>query len=196
MSVYTPGIPASGSSIPAQDRSLISQNFTQLNSQFGVDHTAFSAGSLNGYHTTIHLTQQSGDPAAIALAPIVYAKLSNSIDEIFMRRASGDGSAIIQMTCGAASTGANTAKSTSNGQSFLPGGFQLKWGRIEAGSSGQTISYTADANLAAFPNATLQVQLTPFLQAATNTQITNITQNGFTYSQNTTGILYWFAIGN
>lgn len=60
---YSPGIPTSGQSIPAQDRSLISQNFTQLNNQFSTDHVAFNAGSLNGYHKKITLTGNNALPA-------------------------------------------------------------------------------------------------------------------------------------
>lgn len=52
--VYLPSIPAANDK-PAQSQSQIQQNFTQLNTQFGVEHVAFDAATANGQHKSITL---------------------------------------------------------------------------------------------------------------------------------------------
>ncbi len=203
MSVYTPGIPVSGASIPAQDRSLISDNFTQLNTQFSIDHVALTSAMNNGYHTNVHYLQQPSDAAAVASANVVYTKLANSVNELFMRRALGDGSSIIQMTSGNTKfvpgpLAIGGTISINSGETFLPGGFQIKFGRIQIPGSTGTVNYTTNAALDNFPNNTINVLMMPVLNSTTNINITATAATGFSFLVNGTpgSLLYfWLAIG-
>jgi hypothetical protein len=64
MTVYNPSIPQA-SDLISNSQSQILANFGQLNTQFGVDHSAFEAGGSNG--TGFH--KQVTFPAAVVAAP-------------------------------------------------------------------------------------------------------------------------------
>lgn len=194
---YTPGIPSSGQSIPAQDRSLISENFTQLNTQFAIDHTAFDSGSNNGYHKKTTLIQQGSAPSAISNAMLLYTKLVGSVNaELFGRRASNDGSVEFQWSLGNPKNGANTAKSTNNYQSFIPAPLIIKFGQSIQAAASRTIIFTTDANLDAFPNNCFGVFLSGVgssIEATIFSQ--SVTQ--FTMNVNSSSAtVAWLAIGN
>jgi hypothetical protein len=60
--VYLPGIP-NATDIPSNSQPQIKENFTQLNTQFSVEHVAFNAASGNGQHLGITLPP---NPAGLA----------------------------------------------------------------------------------------------------------------------------------
>jgi hypothetical protein len=57
---YNPNVPAAGTA-PSQSRAPIQTNFSQINTRFGVEHTALTG--TNGKHKYITLTQTPGAPA-------------------------------------------------------------------------------------------------------------------------------------
>lgn len=64
MSVYNPNIPQASDLVSNSQGQLLT-NFSQLNTQFGVDHSAFEAGGSNG--TGFH--NQVTFPTAVVAAP-------------------------------------------------------------------------------------------------------------------------------
>ena len=162
MSGYISNVPLPTQSL-GQTNSTIKNNFTVINTNFGVDHSdmtnaAPSSGGTGGWHNTVTLIQQSGDPAAQSNAPIIYSKQTaypagvNKTD-VYLREASTDGSAIIALTSffGSLSTG-------TNGTTFLPGvpggssaGVILKWGQASSNGGPNPITF-AGLGLSNFPN--------------------------------------------
>ena len=135
---YNPNIPLATQTI-ASTQSPIQTNFTQINSAssgFAVDHQTLTDNVNGGKHNQISFLQQSGDPTAANNINFLYEKSSGGKNELFMRRASNDGSAVIQMTYG-------TPSGTTTGSSFLPGGFTIAWG--VSGATGNNGSVTIAA---------------------------------------------------
>ncbi len=65
MSIYTPGIP-NATDLISSSQQPIKDNFGQLNTQFGVEHSAFNTGSANG--TGLH--KQATMPAQVTPNPL------------------------------------------------------------------------------------------------------------------------------
>ena len=57
--VYKPNIPASTDK-PAQSQPEIQTNFSELNTQFSLEHVAFNAGADNGKHKFVTLQRSAG----------------------------------------------------------------------------------------------------------------------------------------
>jgi hypothetical protein len=74
---YNASIPAA-SDLLSQSQADILANFGQLNTQFGVDHTAFNAASLNGYHKKATLIKETVAPTFVTDTAIVYSKDDSS----------------------------------------------------------------------------------------------------------------------
>lgn len=90
---YKPGIPQPTDDMGATSQGEILENFTQLDSQFGTNHVAFSAAADNGKHS--HVTFIRLDPTDsatdAALTPgedeaIIYAAESDSDTELYFRQ--------------------------------------------------------------------------------------------------------------
>lgn len=89
---YTPGIPNANDLI-SSSQSQIQTNFTQLNTQFAIDHVAFDAGANNGKHkqigfegnnaagaqTGFQSTLYTGAGTADATAPQLFWRNENAI---------------------------------------------------------------------------------------------------------------------
>jgi len=191
---FNPNIPTGGQTI-SSTTVPIQTNFSIANTAFGVDHTPFITVTNQGQHQKVSLVQQAADPAALATAPILYAKstTSNTVNnDIYFRRASNDGSSIVQLT----TTKVNPLAST-NGSSFLPGGVMIQWGQTSfVGSSNPTITFPT-----AFPNNPFSVQIT--INNSNGTvpnawRITSLSPSGFVANVQVTGAttMYWMAIGN
>lgn len=74
---YNLGIP-NGPNNPSNDQPNMKINTNSINSIIGVDHLTFetaTGGDSDGYHTVIHLVNQSSDPA-LGVEPQLYSKTS------------------------------------------------------------------------------------------------------------------------
>ena len=136
--------------------------------------------------------QSTSPPSGVSGSDVFYAATtsSTSLIELYLQRPSGSA---IQFSSGTAQQGA-----TANfGQSFIPGGFQIKWG-FETVNTGAVISYTAmSRGLTNFPNATIGVVITPtgsdFTQTSTDASL-SASQFTIYTSKNALGV-FWVAIG-
>jgi hypothetical protein len=203
MSGYISNVPLSNQSL-GQTQPTINNNFTVLNTNMGADHVDFTfaapPGGNGGRHNTVTMIQQSGDPAAVSSAPILYSKLSNAVDEIFMRRASGDGGQVVQMTTAKVVPSVNVAQAiagggtTSGGSSFLPGGVVIQWGTLSGVGNGGVVPFAGT-----FPTACFGVTLT-VQDPGASTKILNVrstSTTNFTVNLSSGTIAgFYFAIGN
>lgn len=190
---YDSTVPASGHT-PAQDRSAIQGNFAQIATSYNTDHVALTAGGPNeGFHSKVTLPVGSA-PASISGSDVLYSKTSAGSSEIFLRR--DNVATEIQMTFGTAGSGADTAKSTNNRQSFLPGGILIKTGTSIQNATSRTVIFTTDANLTAFPNNCFAVFLEP-LGTGQTVAVTALSTTQFSISSASGPVtIYWMAIGN
>lgn len=160
MSIYNPGIPTGTVNLD-QDYKNIQNNFSQLDTSFGVDHTKFSANPtspvLNGYHNIIHQGPQTNSPSAIVGIGQTYVKAPAGDTQLYFRTGGGS---VNRLTGNSAST---------NGYQYM-GMTLLQWGVATISATGnQTVSVV-------FPN-------TNFTQTW-NVQVSFIAKNGGTSSSN------------
>jgi hypothetical protein len=211
---YQPGIPTG--SVPLnQDYLNLQANFTQINSQFQVDHvplTSTSGSPPNGYHTVVHLvpfsTTASNPPNN---QPVVSPTTTGGIGQLFSSQINDGinndeafyfqtgGGRILQMTRNF------SPKNATNGYTFLPGGLIMQWG-IVAGSSSATITVTFATSNIAFPTACYNVSVTAVRPASSPgsdfaTVVVNgsVSKTGFQIGNiggHTINNWYWTAIGN
>ena len=190
--MYDTSIP-NASHTPAQDQPTMQGNFSQLATSYNTDHIPLQSGSNVGYSNKLTLVDQStSPPSGVSGSDVFYAATtsSTSLIELYLQRPSGSA---IQFSSGTAQQGA-----TANfGQSFIPGGFQIKWG-FETVNTGAVISYTAmSRGLTNFPNATIGVVITPtgsdFTQTSTDASL-SASQFTIYTSKNALGV-FWVAIG-
>lgn len=110
-------IPLSGQSL-AQTRDGIRQNFIDLNRGFSVDHVTYNALTDEGKHNKVTLPVQVADPSTNTTEMAIYSKEVSGTPQLFIRRAN-DGS-VINFT---------NIISGVTGETTLPSGIKLKWGR-------------------------------------------------------------------
>lgn len=184
---YNPGVPTANQTFK-ETQGPINTNFTVANTAFGVDHVNFQTVTNQGNHNKVTLVTTT-DPAAVAQGPIVYSKSIGGKQEIFFRQATGDGSAVVQLTDMANAITGGTA----NGSTFLPGGVIMKWGQFNAVTATFTLTYTTGN----FPTNTLAVVLTPINSGSGgNYRISGLSSTGFTVVNPNAGSTFYFvAIG-
>ena len=73
---------------PSVSQPKIKENFTQLNDQFGVDHTEFEESTNLGKHKKVTLYEQDEDPSTAADEVVIYAKEGDNGTELFYREES------------------------------------------------------------------------------------------------------------
>lgn len=189
---YNAGIPQP-TDIISSSQSQLQTNFSQANTAFGIDHTAFDVLSNQGKHkqsTYVEIT----DPTTLANEIAVYSKDLAGVTNLYLRQESNGN--IVRMTAGNqnAKTGADTAKSSNNGETFFPGGFLMKFGTSNETATSRTVIFTTDANLDAF-NSIYSVFLYP-LGTSQTVAVTAISNTQFTISSaNAPVTIYWIAIG-
>ena len=195
---YNLGIPAA-SNTPAHDQPLMQQNFAQIATSYNTDHVPLNSGSNAGFSNRITLVDQASGPGSAASQVVQYAKsvvypnAAGTFSELFFQR-DGVGTEI-QMTAGPGNPVAALA-----GQTYLPGGIILQWGRTTntTGSSQGSLSVSFPN---AFPTALFNIQAISggpgiFVYIAT----AGFSRTGFT--ANFQGNIpngnwfYWTAIGN
>ncbi len=115
---YNANIPQATDLISVSQGQILA-NFSQLNTQFGIDHVAFNPGSGNGDG---HHKQATFDASVTPAAPtgtqsVLYPKTVGGLIQLFFQNAT----ATTQLT-GLSSVIGNP------GYVFLPGGLIMKWG--------------------------------------------------------------------
>lgn len=170
---FTTGRPA-GNLTPAQNRPSMETNNDSVNSILDVDIIGFNDND-GGYHSKSTYVVQGSNPGSAVAQVVEYSKAVSGSSELFIQRDAV--ATAIQMTSG-------TILATSNGQSFLPGGIQVKWGTTSVNGSG-VVTYTG-LGLTAFPTNTLAVVITPVSNARTY-QWSTPTATGFTATASSAG---------
>lgn len=138
---YDPSIPLSTDYV-GNSQQPIKDNFTQLNSQFGIDHISFNTGSGNGtgFHKKVTFTGPIASPAVSSTQGINYPKAvsvttpSSTNTELFYKNTTKD----VQIT--------SSALDSTAGEGFTPGGLQIRCGvaAITSGNSGATVTFTKE----------------------------------------------------
>jgi hypothetical protein len=204
---YQPGVPTG--SVPLnQDYLNLQTNFTQINTQFEVDHvplTSTSGSPPNGYHEAIHLVPVStptsnppnnqpinGYTATTGYGQLFDATINDGINTDQALFFLTGGNRLMQLTRNFVPVAA------ASGYTFLPGGLILQWATpsgLVKGSNPLTFPLE-------FPNACYNIQLTPIRIATTDIEtlyvITgSVTKIGFTLNNTSTSIptAFYMAIG-
>lgn len=137
-SSYKPNTPVA-SQPPSQSPGAFNTNFGDISGLIGVDHATFTDATNGGYHNKSTYPVQSSAPGSGAGQVVQFAKTINGNSEQFIvRDASGSP---IQMTAGNVilnQTGTYNSVTYVTGQSFLPGGLQMKWGLLTPTTLGAT----------------------------------------------------------
>jgi hypothetical protein len=171
---FQPGIPTG--TVPLDvDYQNLQGNFQQLDTSFGVDHKKFSDTSgFNGYHTVIHLANNSTTSSGNNNFPPVVPTPVVGTSELYSSRSNDGISADSNLTFQSANglnvlltrnflplpvpnpSAPNTAPAF--GKTFLPGGMIMQWGVITI-APGATKMYptnpylfNTNANNITFPN--------------------------------------------
>lgn len=184
---YTVPLPV-GANNPSTDRPNMTVNNASINSILGaasgVDMIGFNDNN-GGYHNKITYVAQSVIPTAVTGANVEYCKLSTeSIQEQYLERPTGDP---IQLTRGNAGTNSNGS------YSFLPGGFLIQWGVIQASSHLATVTFpvpftSAPTSVTATVRALAGNYFIASVQPPSNTGVVINESNGSQF-------IYWMAIG-
>jgi hypothetical protein len=187
---YIPNTPI-GTQIPAQMFTQFSDNFTELNTQYGSsgDHFEFTAAANNGKHKKSTYFAQAADPSTAATEAALYTKTLGALSELYMRRDSNG--TIIQMTSRNPVVAAGLGAS---GQTFLPGGVEMKWGQLLVPGGGSASATFTLLGLTAFPNFGIIGFATAF-GTGSQFNIGNVTQTAITIASPGGGNCFWVALG-
>ncbi len=195
MSVYNPSIPAA-TDIPADSQGQIQSNFTKLNTDFQVDHTAFDASSNPGQHKKVTIQNVVGDPNLASPIASIYTKTINSLSELFFQN-NTTAADVVQLTGLELQSPdfTNTGTAGGTGNWFdTPWGFRFSFGQADAFSANGTIIFPFGWQTAFVRQATSRGagNAIGVVDGFTTTTITNdtITLN----SPNSIGV-NWFFIG-
>jgi len=190
MSTYTPNVPVSGQSL-GNSRPLINSNFMAIQSTFDENHVDFNDMNA-GAHTHVDMLAQSADPNPATGLISHYSKAVSGITQWFMQRENTG--VVIQMSSGNPQQGA----SSSFGQTFLPGAFQLRWGHETFSATSTTVTYTAGSRgLSNFPNNTIAVFVTANGDDTNQSAVTQtFSSTGFLINTSKSNLeVCWLAIG-
>lgn len=169
----------------------ILNNFGALATTFAVNHAGYNATNA-GKHNFVDLLKQAADPVtindeiAIFCKEVVYGAPLTNRREWFLRRALNDAAPTYQLST-------QDPVASANGQSWLPGGLQIKWGGATK-SDGQTVTFVEK-----FPTQCFVVTLTITDPGAT-TKILNVrsrTATDFIVNVSVGSVAFFYiAIGN
>lgn len=177
---YLPGIPLATDK-PSQSQGQIKDNFTALNTIFGINHVKFDAATGNGEHTLVTINDvQAADPGAVDPKSALYTKDVSGIPQLFFQN-----SASVSQLSGLASVAG------SPGYVTFPGGIRIAWGHATASSSTHILFAPA------FPNACWVVTTAADSTHAYVVSAQGITKTGFFATATTGGTAFsYIAIGN
>jgi hypothetical protein len=192
--MYQPGIPT-GTVDLSVDYQNLQDNFTQINTTYGIDHVPLTDGtSDNGYHKAVHLVQQVA-PAAVAGVGSLYSTTFNdkvNTDQTLYYKTGANRT--IQMTMNFVPV------LSDNGYTFFPGGLIFQWGKISPIDPSRTTPVLFATSNINFPTKCFGVTLTLSSANASQNAILqsgSLNQFGFTvFSTTSIGTIYWTAIGN
>jgi len=71
---------------PSVSQPKIKENFTQINDQFGVDHTELEESTQQGKHKKVTLYEQATDPTTAADESAIYSKEGDNGTELYFRK--------------------------------------------------------------------------------------------------------------
>jgi len=198
MSSYQPNIPTGLVNLDV-DYQNIQNNFSQLNTSFGINHFPFDNNTPNnGKHTFVEMKDSGAIPAPLTGSEgTLYTKTAAAVTDLYYTPDNSTNEYQMTRTI-SASFG---TFSSSTGWTYLPGGLLLQWGKV-AGSSANTIPVVFPV---AFTNPAYSVQVIPERAASSPGDSTltvivtgSITTNGFTIGNvgsHTMVGWYWMAIG-
>jgi len=115
---YSTNIPEANHE-PAQDQPLMKDNFNVIQSAFTVDHIGMVTVTNRGKHKRVHLPISPPVPTTAASEGVLYTATASGNTQLFYRR---DGSATQFQITG------KTSGASTNGYTFLFGGFYVEWG--------------------------------------------------------------------
>lgn len=164
---FNPNIPQPNDLI-SQSQAQIQTNFSQSDTAFGIDHTAFSTVSNQGKHKKSSYIEQASDPVTSANEVAVYSKELSGASTLYLRKENAG--TVVQMS-------GQDPTVAAAGSTFLPGGVILKWGSGSVTNT-QTVNFAS-----AFPTACWQV----ILQPINNGAVTVANDYVYVASFNTTG---------
>lgn len=206
MSMYQPLIPTGTVNLDV-DYLSIRDNFTQLDTSFGVDHVTFSnQTSQNGYHESIHFnpvsTTATNPPNN---QPVVTPTATAGFGQLFSSEIN-DG--INTDTALYFLTGGNRlSQLTRNfqpvastvGYTYLPGGLILQYGKNVSTGKFTVVNFTTVGGIS-FPNNIFSVVATRGQEdTGTTYGVTDLSVTGFTFTSDSSSVgnrFYWIAIGN
>ncbi len=203
---YQPGIPTG--TVPLnQDYLNLQQNFTQINTQFLVDHvplTSTSGTPPNGYHEAIHMVPVSttasnppnnqpinGYTATAGYGQLFSAQIYDGINTDTAFYLLTGGNRLLQMTRNFVPV------ATNNGSTFLPGGLIMQWATATY-SSGSVVVFPQPMTscfsvVATFADATTQGFIGIVSQSGVG--FTFKLRNSSNNSDLTSRPVNWIAIG-
>lgn len=174
-------IPAAGNN-PSLDQQPMQQNFANINSYLGVDHTTPGTNPGDGQHNqvTFHINQAA--PSIANGVSGLFANLSSSLSQLFFQNSSG----AVQMT------GLPTNASGTNFGITTPWGLKINWGQqANVSSGGQTITFRVP-----FSNTNYAVVLTPVNTGASSVSVGNgFGTNSITAYSTQLNTVFYLAIG-
>lgn len=187
---YNPNIPQATDLI-SNSQAQILENFSQLNTQFGIDHAALTTG--DGVHKKVSLINQGSDPAIPGAAnSVLYTKTANGGPQLYFENGTASPS-VVQLTVQKTSV-PSVAAAPDQGVSFLPGGQLIQWGKSTTNATVFPVAFNAAPTI----NPVITVTM---LSAANQTfggVVSAASNTGFTV-QNNAGTLnfsyFWIAIG-
>lgn len=199
---FNPSIPKADDLL-STSQPQIRTNFAQSDIIFDVDHFTFDNDTVanRGKHRKVTLVEQGADPATALDEAAIYTKAVSAITQVFLRR-ENNGS-VIQLT---PPTLGDPQLAGTNGTTFLPGGFIMKFGLASA--NGTTALTWGALGLTNFPNNCFLVMGQPTTISGPNTANDYV----YTFGVSTTGFsatgvrritlqatpvnFYFLAIGN
>lgn len=138
---YNANIPQPTDRLNASQPQILA-NFTQLQTDFGINHVTYNALGDVGKHNVVTFPLQAAQPAAFGATEMGMYNFTSPFTgapEVYMRRAAAAGGYPI--------TAGEAASANQAGYTFLPSGLLVKFGyAITVGAGIITTSFTADAH--------------------------------------------------
>lgn len=192
MTTYNPNVPQGTDNLSVSQGQILG-NFSQLNTQFAVDHVAFNTGSGNGngHHKKVTFDNAPVSPTLSGTQSAIYPQLLNSAQNMVW----GNASNATQIT--------GPYSLAAQGYAFLPGGLLIKWANVSFNAGNGTISFPTGSGIPVFSGI-----YTVFIQNTGNnltnefSYVSGISTTGFNYysTQRTANVAqsgagYYLAIG-
>lgn len=194
---YNPNIPQAGTKIK-NTYNLVQTNFFEADRIFNIDHFGFSNLNLarQGKHQCVRLVRfAAGGPPTTAEEIALFSGNVGGFTELFLKR-QGSPPTSIPMTC----KNITPSFAANQGESFIPGGFVIKWGFVVPGLGVDTGTVTFTSPFTG-PNGCYGVNLsinavTPLASASFTVVAHTVGPASFTWRTSTPNIkFFWTAIG-